>query len=48
MKFKYTFFALVTTLAISAMPAVGETTIRATGLVSTNSTLLLKNNFTPN
>ena len=36
MKFKYTFFALVTTLAISAMPAVGETTIRATGLVSTH------------
>ncbi|GIR54660.1 MAG: hypothetical protein CM15mP62_21310 [Rhodospirillaceae bacterium] len=29
-------FALVTTLAISAMPAVGETTIRATGLVSTH------------
>lgn len=36
MKFKYSFFALITTLAISAMPAVGETTIRATGLVSTH------------
>ena len=36
MKFKYSFFALVTSLAINAMPAVGETTIRATGLVSTH------------
>ena len=36
MKFIYSFFALLTTLAISAMPAVSETTIRATGLVSTH------------
>ena len=49
MKFTYSFFALVATLVMSAMPAVGETTIRATGLVSTHKFhTALENNFTPN
>lgn len=36
MKLIYSFFAVAVTFAISAMPVASETTIRATGLVSTH------------